>query len=111
MIIYLTEQEKNGKLKTMKNQHAVSLGRLGGSRGGPARARSLSPVRRIEIAKLAIWTRRHLLERLRSDRAYRQKVAGRIARQTKTDPGDVEHSLFALTLDPASRLLRCLACQ
>jgi hypothetical protein len=95
----------------MKNSHAVVLGRLGGSKGGPARAASLPPARRIEIARLAIWTRRHFLERLKSDRAYRQKVASRIAKQTRTDPGDVEHSLFSLTLDPASRLSRCLACQ
>ena len=95
----------------MKNLHAVSLGRLGGFKGGPARAASLSSAKRIEIAKLAIWTRRHFLERLKSDRIYRQKIALRIARQTRTDPGDVEHSLFSLTLDPASRLSRCLACQ
>jgi hypothetical protein len=95
----------------MKNPHAVALGRLGGSKGGPARARVLSPIRRTEIARMAAWTRWHFLDRLRSDRSYRQKVATRIARKSGVDPGDVEHSLFSLTLDPNQRLTRCLACR
>jgi hypothetical protein len=37
----------------MKNPHAVALGRLGGAKGGLARAKSLSPRRRSEIAKRA----------------------------------------------------------
>lgn len=37
----------------MKNKHAVSLGKLGGLKGGPARAAALNPERRIEIASLA----------------------------------------------------------
>lgn len=95
----------------MKNPHAVSLGRLGGSKGGPARARALSPSRKIEIAKNASWTRWHFLERLRSDRTYRQGLASRIALKSGVDPGDVEHSLFSLTLEPTQRLARCLACR
>ena len=33
-----------------KNKHAVALGRLGGLKGGPARAKKLSKKRRKEIA-------------------------------------------------------------
>ena len=36
--------------KGEKNPHAVALGRLGGKKGGPARARSLSAEQRIESA-------------------------------------------------------------
>jgi hypothetical protein len=36
-----------------KNPHAVELGRLGGKKGGAARAKSLSPQARSEIAKKA----------------------------------------------------------
>jgi hypothetical protein len=35
------------------NPHAAALGRLGGLRGGPARAKALSPARRKEIARRA----------------------------------------------------------
>lgn len=40
-----------------KNPHAVSLGKLGGAKGGPARAKALSPKRRAEIAKKAAAAR------------------------------------------------------
>ena len=40
-----------------KNQAAVALGRLGGLKGGKARAESLSKKKRAEIAKLAAKTR------------------------------------------------------
>ena len=40
-----------------KNPNAVALGRLGGAKGGPARAKSLSPERRKEIAKAALVAR------------------------------------------------------
>ena len=39
------------------NPHAVELGRLGGQKGGPARAAALSPARRREIAIKAARTR------------------------------------------------------
>ena len=39
------------------NPHAAALGRLGGLKGGPARAASLSPERRRQIALHAIRTR------------------------------------------------------
>jgi hypothetical protein len=35
------------------NPHAAALGRLGGLKGGPARAAALSPARRREIARRA----------------------------------------------------------
>jgi|SRR5688572_5579091 len=35
------------------NEHAAALGRLGGLKGGPARAATLSPERRSEIARRA----------------------------------------------------------
>jgi len=40
-----------------KNPAAVELGRLGGKKGGPARAKKLSARRRREIAKLAARAR------------------------------------------------------
>jgi hypothetical protein len=39
--------------KVGKNPHAVALGRLGGKKGGPARARSLSAEERTESATKA----------------------------------------------------------
>ena len=42
-----------------KNPHAVALGKLGGPKGGAARAAALSPAKRRAIAKkaaLARWT-------------------------------------------------------
>jgi len=40
-----------------KNPNAVALGRLGGKKGGKARAEKLSPERRKEIAKKAAQSR------------------------------------------------------
>lgn len=40
-----------------KNPHAVALGRLGGLKGGKARAAKLSKARRSEIARKAAETR------------------------------------------------------
>jgi hypothetical protein len=40
-----------------KNPAAVQLGRLGGQKGGPARARKLTKQQRIEIARKAAQTR------------------------------------------------------
>ena len=39
--------------KPVKNPAAVALGRLGGAKGGPARAAALSPAKRKAIAKKA----------------------------------------------------------
>jgi hypothetical protein len=44
-----------------KNPAAVALGRLGGKKGGPARAKALSKAKRAAIAKKAAkarWTKR-----------------------------------------------------
>jgi uncharacterized OB-fold protein len=40
-----------------KNPHAVALGRLGGKKGGPARAKKLTAKQRKEIAKKAAQAR------------------------------------------------------
>ena len=40
-----------------KNPHAVALGRLGGLKGGKARAKKMTPERRREIAREAARTR------------------------------------------------------
>ncbi len=40
-----------------KNPHAVALGRMGGAKGGAARAASLSKKKRSEIAKKAALSR------------------------------------------------------
>ena len=42
---------------TLKNPAAVELGRLGGKKGGPARAAKLSAKKRSEIARKAAMTR------------------------------------------------------
>jgi len=43
--------------KKRKNPAAVALGRLGGAKGGKARAKALSPKQRSEIARKAADTR------------------------------------------------------
>jgi hypothetical protein len=51
-----TERISTLRRRTMPvaaNPHAAALGRLGGLRGGPARAAALSPERRREIARRA----------------------------------------------------------
>lgn len=48
-----------GSACSVKNPSAVLLGRLGGLKGGAARAAALSQERRIEIAKMAANTRWH----------------------------------------------------
>ena len=53
-IIAETENESTTELaRPEKNPAAVALGRLGGLKGGKARAESMSPERRKEIAKKA----------------------------------------------------------
>ena len=48
-----TEENSSDLLPTQKNPAAVALGRLGGLKGGPARAKKLSPKERSEIARKA----------------------------------------------------------
>lgn len=50
-------QEPTTESPPEKNEAAVSLGRLGGLKGGPARAKKLSQARRSEIAKKAAQAR------------------------------------------------------
>ena len=45
--------EEDGMAKTRKNPHAVALGRLGGKKGGPARAAKMTPEQRSESARKA----------------------------------------------------------
>lgn len=54
-----SHNEKPAKKKAPpeKNPAAVALGRLGGLKGGKARAKKLSPKERIEIAKKAAKAR------------------------------------------------------
>ena len=93
-----------------KNIHAVALGRLGGLKGGPARAQALTPERRREIARNAVAARWNPLTRLRSDRVYRRKVAESLVKASGLDAGDAEHALYSLTLTSTERLSRCLSC-
>lgn len=56
-----TDEDKPEPDNEGKDPAAVSLGRRGGLRGGRARAESLTPERRTEIARLAArarWTRK-----------------------------------------------------
>lgn len=53
----LDQITQSAKENPTKNPAAVSLGRLGGLRGGKARAKKLSPQRRSQIAKKAAKSR------------------------------------------------------
>lgn len=50
-------EEATEERKPEKNPAAVALGRLGGKKGGPARAKKLTTERRQEIARRAAQTR------------------------------------------------------
>lgn len=45
------------KVRRRKNPAAVALGRLGGKKGGPARAEKLTPQQRTDIARTAALSR------------------------------------------------------
>jgi hypothetical protein len=51
------EADKGSKEEPVKNPAAVALGRLGGLKGGKARAAKLSAKKRVEIAKKAAQAR------------------------------------------------------
>ncbi len=56
---------QSGMVKRKKNAAAVALGRLGGLKGGKARARKLSAERRREIAVKAVrarWAKKKIEE-------------------------------------------------
>ena len=52
-----SEATSSEPVEPEKNPAAVALGRLGGKKGGPARAKALSKKRRSEIAKKAAESR------------------------------------------------------
>jgi hypothetical protein len=49
--------EEQPAIEREKNPHAVALGRLGGQRGGKARAERMTPTQRSEIARTAARSR------------------------------------------------------
>jgi hypothetical protein len=51
------DETEEQPIEREKNPHAVALGRLGGRRGGKARAEQLTPTRRSEIARAAAKSR------------------------------------------------------
>jgi hypothetical protein len=51
------DETEEPPIEREKNPHAVALGRLGGQRGGKARAQSLTPEKRREIARVAARSR------------------------------------------------------
>jgi hypothetical protein len=51
------EATEEQPIEREKNPHAVALGRLGGQRGGKARAERLTPAKRSEIARSAAKSR------------------------------------------------------
>jgi hypothetical protein len=84
------------------NDHTVALGRLGGLRGGPARAAVLPPERRSEIAReaaLARWSR---------DRVHRMREARELSEATGADVGILEHALRLDGMRPVERLAQGL---
>jgi hypothetical protein len=52
-ILDIVAGEADYQMEPEKDPRAVELGRLGGQKGGAARARKLSPERRSEIARIA----------------------------------------------------------
>ena len=56
-IVVEATQEPTDKIQPQKNPAAVALGRLGGLKGGPARAKRLSSKKRKEIARKAAVSR------------------------------------------------------
>jgi hypothetical protein len=51
------EETEEQPIEREKNPHAVALGRLGGQRGGKARAERLTATKRSEIARAAARSR------------------------------------------------------
>ena len=52
-----TKEQPTENTQPQKNPAAVALGRLGGLKGGPARAKKLSSKKRKEIARIAAISR------------------------------------------------------
>jgi hypothetical protein len=53
----MATRRKQNKTAAKKNPAAVMLGRLGGLKGGPARAANMTPEERSESARKAVATR------------------------------------------------------
>ena len=66
----------------MKNPAAVALGRLGGLKGGKARAKKLSAKRQSEIARLAVLGRMKKLSPKRRSEIARNAVLARWNKKT-----------------------------
>lgn len=83
----------------VKNEHAVALGRLGGAKGGAARAMALTPERRREIASRAASARARALN---ADR--RRLIAEEAARARWSRVPDLVRPLFDSRLFKELRL-------
>jgi len=70
-----------------KNRHAVALGRLGGEKGGPARAKALSARRRREIATHAGLARAGALTADERRELARRAALARWAQRRQPKPG------------------------
>lgn len=57
IIAEATQEKPTDNIQPEKNPAAVALGRLGGLKGGPARAKKLSSKKRKKIAQEAAMTR------------------------------------------------------
>ena len=53
LIVDIATGQVEDRVEDSRNPHAVELGRLGGAKGGQARAKKLSPAKRRAIAKKA----------------------------------------------------------
>ena len=74
---------------TEKNPAAVALGRLGGLKGGHARAAALSPERRSEIARLASRARWGKKEAREADRSTQPALPKEIPPPPEKNPDAV----------------------
>lgn len=57
MIVEIATEGEPAEIPSEKNPHAVALGKLGGLKGGPARAKKLSAEERKEAARKAAKAR------------------------------------------------------
>jgi len=90
-----------------RSQKMADLGRLGGLKGGKARALSLSRKQRSHIARNAANVRWEK-DLLKHPRVARRRLADKIAAKYDVDAGDVEHVLFNMTMAPLEKLQRSM---
>lgn len=88
----------------MKNPHAVALGRLGGSKGGHARARALSSIRRQTIARAGGRARARAMSAGERQELARRAAKARWIKRTPISAADAPPSVMRLlkTYDPAA---------